>query len=197
MPQSEPGLGAPAGPQQGAIPDAYSIAPGDGAINRAARADGVAAHHVEDNQNLQGNAPTTKNKRIDDVTKLVAEENASRSKFPKYAGLERWELIEKMGDGAFSNVYRARDREGNAGEVAIKVVRKFEMNSMQVSPPKPPAVSLFPLYPAIHTEADRFLCMSYSAIQSAFPLFVTTFPFLYRSTFFIPVFPFTNSGDVV
>jgi hypothetical protein len=37
-----------------------------------------------------------------------------------------------MGDGAFSNVYRARDREGTAGQVAIKVVRKFEMNSMQV-----------------------------------------------------------------
>ncbi|KAJ8121242.1 hypothetical protein O1611_g10151 [Lasiodiplodia mahajangana] len=36
-----------------------------------------------------------------------------------------------MGDGAFSNVYRARDRQGDAGEVAIKVVRKFEMNNMQ------------------------------------------------------------------
>ncbi|GAO13708.1 hypothetical protein UVI_02018090 [Ustilaginoidea virens] len=64
---------------------------------------------------------------------LVAEENASRTKFPRYPGLERWELIEKMGDGAFSNVYRARDLLGVAGEVAIKVVRKYEMNSLQVS----------------------------------------------------------------
>lgn len=68
----------------------------------------------------------------DNIARLVAEENASRSKFPRYPGLERWELVEKMGDGAFSNVYRARDLEGNAGEVAIKVVRKYEMNSQQV-----------------------------------------------------------------
>jgi serine/threonine protein kinase len=47
--------------------------------------------------------------------------------------LERWTLIEKMGDGAFSNVYKARDTTGQVGEVAIKVVRKFEMNSSQVS----------------------------------------------------------------
>ena len=40
--------------------------------------------------------------------------------------------MEKMGDGAFSNVYRAIDTEGTAGEVAIKVVRKFEMNQNQV-----------------------------------------------------------------
>ncbi|KAL2255586.1 hypothetical protein VTK26DRAFT_3063 [Humicola hyalothermophila] len=66
------------------------------------------------------------------IAKLVAEENERKSKFPVYPGLERWELLEKMGDGAFSNVYRARDKEGDAGEVAIKVVRKFEMNSIQV-----------------------------------------------------------------
>ena len=57
----------------------------------------------------------------------------TKGKLPKYSGLERWQLIEKMGDGAFSNVYRARDIEGQVGEVAIKVVRKFEMNSSQVS----------------------------------------------------------------
>ncbi|KAM5355316.1 hypothetical protein ACJ41O_001962 [Fusarium nematophilum] len=75
-------------------------------------------------------------KRYDDekLAKLVAEENASKSKFPRYPGLERWELINKMGDGAFSNVYRARDTTGERGEVAIKVVRKYEMNSMQKVP---------------------------------------------------------------
>lgn len=129
-PVSDPGYGGQpvAAPQP--VPEAYSAVPGDGVVNRAARADGVAAHHVEDKQTIPAG---NKNKRIDEVTKLVAEENASRSKFPRYSGLERWELLEKMGDGAFSNVYRARDLEGDAGEVAIKVVRKFEMNSMQVS----------------------------------------------------------------
>ncbi|KAF4974374.1 hypothetical protein FZEAL_8706 [Fusarium zealandicum] len=72
-------------------------------------------------------------KRYDDekLAKLIAEENASKSKFPRYPGLERWELVDKMGDGAFSNVYRARDTTGERDEVAIKVVRKYEMNSMQ------------------------------------------------------------------
>ncbi|KAJ4297338.1 MAPK-activated protein kinase Srk1 [Collariella sp. IMI 366227] len=94
-----------------------------------------AAHHADAAQPAQHQPADTKakNKRIPDenIAKLVAEENESKSKFPHYPGLERWQLVEKMGDGAFSNVYRARDREGNAGDVAIKVVRKFEMNSMQ------------------------------------------------------------------
>lgn len=137
MPQSEPGYGGqPAIPPQ-PVPDAYSTAPGDGAANRVARADAAVANHYEENQTLPAG---NKKARIDDVTKLVAEENASRSKFPRYPGLERWELLEKMGDGAFSNVYRARDLEGDAGEVAIKVVRKYEMSSLQVSLRIPPAV---------------------------------------------------------
>ena len=113
--------------------EAYSEAPGD-AQNRAAQANIAAAHHAEQNQDLQANGGHSK-KRVDDASlaKLVAEENASKAKFPRYPGLERWELLEKMGDGAFSNVYRARDLQGDAGQVAIKVVRKYEMNSMQVS----------------------------------------------------------------
>ncbi|QSZ37635.1 hypothetical protein DSL72_008734 [Monilinia vaccinii-corymbosi] len=67
----------------------------------------------------------------EELAKIVAEQNENRNRLPKYPGLERWQLIEKMGDGAFSNVYKARDTEGTAGEVAIKVVRKFEMNSNQ------------------------------------------------------------------
>ncbi|KAI0599913.1 kinase-like domain-containing protein [Biscogniauxia sp. FL1348] len=112
------------------VPDAYSVQPGDNQ-NRTAQADGVAAHHVEPNQSVSSGG--SKAKRADDthVAKIVQEENENRTKFTKYPGLERWELIEKMGDGAFSNVYRARDLEGDAGECAIKVVRKYEMNNMQ------------------------------------------------------------------
>jgi serine/threonine protein kinase len=66
----------------------------------------------------------------------VAEERESKGKLPRYPGLERYTLLEKMGDGAFSNVYRARDNEGQYPEVAIKVVRKFEMNSTQVCCPR-------------------------------------------------------------
>ncbi|KAB5578834.1 Pkinase-domain-containing protein [Coniochaeta sp. 2T2.1] len=125
-PVSEPAFGG--APAQHHAHEAYSVSGGD-AHNRVAQAGNVAAHHAEADQHVS----KAKNNRIDDssIAKLVAEENATKNKFPRYPGLERWELVEKMGDGAFSNVYRARDLEGNAGEVAIKVVRKYEMNNMQ------------------------------------------------------------------
>ncbi|TAQ87479.1 hypothetical protein B7494_g4187 [Chlorociboria aeruginascens] len=104
--------------------DAYSAANMD-AHDRGAHAGNVAAHVAGQHQK-GGKKPDPKA-----LERLVAEENASKVKLPRYPGLERWELVEKMGDGAFSNVYRARDLEGQAGEVAIKVVRKFEMNSSQ------------------------------------------------------------------
>ncbi|KAL5342631.1 Pkinase-domain-containing protein [Aspergillus crustosus] len=66
-----------------------------------------------------------------EIEQIIAEEKTNRSKMPNYPGLERYVLVEKMGDGAFSNVYRARDTAGEFDQVAIKVVRKFEMNSTQ------------------------------------------------------------------
>jgi hypothetical protein len=110
--------------------DTYSnIGSGD-TRNRGAQAGNAAAHAAGHNQK----AGATKSKvDKEGLARLVAEENESKGKLPRYPGLERWQLIEKMGDGAFSNVYRARDLDGKAGEVAIKVVRKFEMNSSQVS----------------------------------------------------------------
>jgi len=66
------------------------------------------------------------------LAKIVAEERENRERLPRYPGLERWALKEKMGDGAFSNVYRASDTQGEYGEVAIKVVRKYELNASQV-----------------------------------------------------------------
>jgi serine/threonine protein kinase len=49
---------------------------------------------------------------------------------PTYEGLENFKLEEKMGDGAFSNVFKALDISANK-HVAIKVVRKFELNASQ------------------------------------------------------------------
>lgn len=109
--------------------DAYSTADIDGR-NRGAQAGNVAANAAGQHQKAGA-----KSKKVDtaELKRIVEEENANKNKLPRYPGLERWELLEKMGDGAFSNVYKARDLEGDAGEVAIKVVRKFEMNSNQVS----------------------------------------------------------------
>lgn len=146
--------------------EAYSEAPGD-TQNRAAQAHNAAAHHVEPAQDVNAKAGGTSKKRVDDASlaKLVAEENASRSKFPRYPGLERWELIEKMGDGAFSNVYRARDLQGDAGEVAIKVVRKYEMNSMQVS-----AFATKSVYTSLFSSSLFFWFLSWPVLSSPFEL---------------------------
>lgn len=57
---------------------------------------------------------------------LVRQENAARPQLPAYPGLtERYQLLSKMGDGAFSNVYHAVSRS-TGDECAIKVVRRAE-----------------------------------------------------------------------
>ncbi|KAG2221413.1 hypothetical protein INT45_012664 [Circinella minor] len=59
------------------------------------------------------------------AAKLIEEERQRKVRLPTYPGLERYEIIKKLGDGAFSNVYKARDiRTGR--KVAIKVVRKHD-----------------------------------------------------------------------
>jgi hypothetical protein len=114
----------------------------------AAQAGNVAARDAADRHKKHAHdaAGTTdrKGKEVDPTVleRIVAEEREAKGKLPNYPGLERWTLLEKMGDGAFSNVYRAKDNTGQYGEAAIKVVRKFEMNSSQVSIP-PKRIALF------------------------------------------------------
>ncbi len=129
---SEPNVGAHKPLQHSsAQPGDYSAANVDNR-NVAAQAGGAAAKAAGDKQKFQ---ERTKDLDPSVIERIVAEERESKGKLPKYPGLERWTLLEKMGDGAFSNVYRARDSGDTTGqtpEVAIKVVRKFEMNSSQV-----------------------------------------------------------------
>ncbi|KAF5387803.1 hypothetical protein D9615_000239 [Tricholomella constricta] len=61
---------------------------------------------------------------------IVDQERHARSKMPNYNGLENFELLDKMGDGAFSNVYKGIDLRTSA-KVAVKVVRKYELNASQ------------------------------------------------------------------
>ncbi|KAG9535273.1 Ca2+/calmodulin-dependent protein kinase, partial [Aureobasidium melanogenum] len=96
--------------------------------NVAAKA-GAAAGAAVDKQQKKEQARKDVDPEV--LERIVAEEREAKGKLPRYPGLERWNLVEKMGDGAFSNVYRARDSQGVYNEVAIKVVRKFEMNSTQ------------------------------------------------------------------
>ncbi|KAF2875962.1 kinase-like domain-containing protein [Massariosphaeria phaeospora] len=108
--------------------------PGDNR-NIAAQAGDAAARAAgqKHKADVHKQAGSTDRKDADPTVleRIVAEEREARGKLPKYPGLERWTLLEKMGDGAFSNVYRAKDNNGQYDEVAIKVVRKFEMNSSQ------------------------------------------------------------------
>lgn len=69
--------------------------------------------------------------RYDDAAaKICQEERANRSRASKYPGLENYEVLEKMGEGAFSVVYKARHLVSNK-LVAIKVLRKFQMDRSQ------------------------------------------------------------------
>lgn len=110
----------------------------------------MVAHNNEKDQRIEAPAATiatakasaTKGSKAYDpqvLQQIIAEEKAAKGQLPEYPGLERYKLKEKMGDGAFSNVYRASDLTGQYPEVAIKVVRKFEMNSSSVSLSMPSA----------------------------------------------------------
>lgn len=126
---SDPNVYAHQPLQQNAPLGDFSVAAGGDNRNIAAKAGQAAGHAVEQQQKKQ---QARKDVDPEVLERIVAEERESKGKLPRYPGLERWELVEKMGDGAFSNVYRAKDTRGEHQEVAIKVVRKFEMNSTQV-----------------------------------------------------------------
>lgn len=131
--------------QQGHVAGADFSAANVDNRNVAAQAGGAAARVAGDKQRMEGGGTVDRGKDMDPsvVERIVAEERESKGKLPRYPGLERWALLEKMGDGAFSNVYRAREASGHGPEVAIKVVRKFEMNSTQVCWDQRQALSYF------------------------------------------------------
>lgn len=111
--------------------------------NLVAQAHGAAARAADHHRNLEdqasgrsgaaagGSKQQTKTYDEQTLARIISEEKANREKLPKYPGLERYSLQQKMGDGAFSNVYHARDLQGIHGDVAIKVVKKFELNASQ------------------------------------------------------------------
>lgn len=136
----------------------YSVANIDNR-NVVAQAGAAAARAAGDKQRVGDAGSVSRSGKETDpsvIERIVAEERESQGKLPKYPGLDRWTLMEKMGDGAFSNVYRAKEANGQGPEVAIKVVRKFEMNSTQVGLGSAPA-SLLSLVLHCNPRISNFL----------------------------------------
>lgn len=89
---------------------------------------GTAAAYGGQQQN--GRAPIPSPNYREEAERIVADERAQSERMPRYEGLEDYKLVEKMGDGAFSNVFKAIERK-TGRKVAVKVVRKYELNSSQ------------------------------------------------------------------
>ncbi|CCM05665.1 uncharacterized protein FIBRA_07895 [Fibroporia radiculosa] len=88
------------------------------------------AQHEHQHEHHQQPAKKNSVKYKEHVESIVQEEREAQDKMPIYKGLENFKLLDKMGDGAFSNVYKAVDiRTGQ--RVAVKVVRKYELSASQ------------------------------------------------------------------
>ncbi|ORZ15159.1 kinase-like domain-containing protein [Absidia repens] len=71
-------------------------------------------------------------KQLQEQATLWIESNMRRkSTLPYYPSLDRYEIIKKLGDGAFSDVYRARDRR-TGRNVAIKVAQKYAIDDTMI-----------------------------------------------------------------
>lgn len=64
------------------------------------------------------------------ASRIVEEERRQRKKQLKYPNLHQYEMMEKLGDGAFSVVFKALHKESGR-HVAIKVLRKYQMDNAQ------------------------------------------------------------------
>lgn len=64
------------------------------------------------------------------ASQLVEEENKQKQKSVKYPNLENYQVLEQMGEGAFSVVYKAKHL-ASGKEVAVKILRKFQMDQAQ------------------------------------------------------------------
>lgn len=64
------------------------------------------------------------------ASQIVEQENLQKQKPVQYPGLDNYEILEQMGEGAFSIVYKARHLPSQ-NLVAIKILRKFQMDQAQ------------------------------------------------------------------
>ncbi|KAK6460834.1 kinase-like domain-containing protein [Scheffersomyces coipomensis] len=93
---------------------------------------------INNNAGIQNFYPTPNEQPREDrnyqhvATHIVEEENLQKQKqkSTKFPNLDDYDIIDKMGEGAFSIVYKAKHLP--SGEfVAIKILRKFQMDQAQ------------------------------------------------------------------
>ncbi|KAG2732386.1 hypothetical protein G9P44_004803 [Scheffersomyces stipitis] len=121
--------------------DAYSISNEPSTttlVENEARAQQVDAE-PKDTQNVYSTTYTDNYNYNDNnyqkvATHIVEEERLQRQKqkTAKYPNLDNYEVLENIGEGAFSVVYKARHKVTNK-LVAIKILRKFQMDQAQKS----------------------------------------------------------------
>ncbi|KAI9323873.1 kinase-like domain-containing protein [Dichotomocladium elegans] len=83
-----------------------------------------------------------KQKASERPTQLIEDKQAKD--LPYYTALDSYEIEKKLGEGAFSNVYMARDKT-NGRKVAIKVVQKREYEQSKENSHLHPSVKRRPL----------------------------------------------------
>lgn len=88
-------------------------------------------HTNRNNEAQQHNYTTEQRKEnYEHASRLVEEERREKKKQLKYPNLHQYEMKEKLGDGAFSVVFKALHKESGR-HVAIKVLRKYQMDNAQ------------------------------------------------------------------
>jgi hypothetical protein len=96
----------------------------NGCVYHGLREGNTTVGHTKLEYAFQQHEPDKTMRNQIEITKPTASETENGTSFPIYCGLEQWELVELMGSGAHSKVYRARDLTGKPDEVAIKVIPK-------------------------------------------------------------------------
>ncbi|KAF7888267.1 uncharacterized protein EAF02_002808 [Botrytis sinoallii] len=97
--------------------DAYSVANEDNR-NRGAQAANQAAH-AAGQQQMAGQSSST---RQDELARLVAASNENNNRLPRYPGLERWSLIEKMADAHLHPNFNKKQPKGVERQNILKEV---------------------------------------------------------------------------
>ncbi|KAI9245072.1 kinase-like domain-containing protein [Sporodiniella umbellata] len=80
--------------------------------------------------NQSKNHTFTEDEIYERAVRIVEEENKAKCNVPSYPELNMYQLITRLGDGAFSKVYDAIHIESQE-KVAIKVIRKADLNNQQ------------------------------------------------------------------